>query len=1203
MRVAGSKGGVVSRTVCSTLCVLMVSFALCFTGAAMSADELEYDLDIPQLSLDEALKALARQVDVQLLFPFDLVRTLNANPVKGRYTLAQALAILLEGTGLAGDLTGSGVITISRVTSVSAPEARVGEVVNTNKKAGLGAMLAAAFSVGAGAQDVDTLTEAEIEMSIVMGKVTDARTGANLRGAKVTIEETGQWASTNDLGEFRLVNVPTGSATLTVSFLGYAGQSTVVGVRGDSVSQDFALRGGDEIEEIVVFGQRSARAIALNQERTASNFQTVIASDFLGQFNGTTISDALRVAPGVAFELNPETGEGDNISVRGLPSGFNQVTLNGVRVNNDFGFRESNLSNILTESVESVTINKTLLPSQDGTGTGALVEIETKSPLDRGRRFAQFTAEHTERGDEFGTERLYGGTISGTFGARSDFGASLSAQFRTIDIKRLGHAPNLAYGQYLPSGISNISQINDPTLAFPFEPGISEAYPLLVRNSSADFDSENLSVTASFEKQFGRHTNWRLDYTASRVTTTSLTRDLTVDPSETYRSTPIAELGGEERFALITQRPSDASVAPDELLISVGQLVSYRPDREADTDTISFHGDTSMRQWSFDYGVGYSKLDTVTETFDFGIQLLNDLNLRSIRETDVDPSVWNNRVNDRIISIFNPILPGRDPGFIAPAFTQSFYDRINDPANFRLSGSRLFGNLINTAKILNDNERLSGELSARFTSKNDWLDYIEFGFFTEDYSLANRPATDTRVRYTTLDGLSVADIGLDFGGGILSAAGLGTNGFDIVTEGSVAALQRNVESLSTSGLLARQEFSINPSELDAETIEAELAAYIEFKLDWKNLELIGGFRYVDVTVDSRFFSQPTIISAAGIPLFELQDELAGILETSASQSDILPRFLLNYRYSDNLIFRGGYYTTVARPEALALSERQRVDLILLPFFGPTFNQPLLSVSQGNPDLRPSYADNYDASVEWYSDDIGVIKFSAFYNKIKDPFTNLAREAGLELLPEDLTLPNDPIFTNLPDNIFVQVSQPSNSDNDVTTWGAELSIERNFVDLSGIYSGLGILGSLTYADSEQIEQFNVTTDEGDLVEIKTRVPGAPKWAGVAAITYNNFGIDSSLAYTWQGRSLVKVDEFGLDEFESEYDRLDFRAAYNGEWRGHRFTIYFKGNDLLRGSGDPGVVTEFGGERGAPVYKNIDSRYFGGRSFALGGSFTF
>lgn len=46
------------------------------------------------------------------------------------------------------------------------------------------------------------------------------------------------------------------------------------------------------------------------------------------------------------------------------------------------------LGNIQTESIEKVTISKTLLPNQDSAGSGGLVEIETKSPLDRKRRFA-----------------------------------------------------------------------------------------------------------------------------------------------------------------------------------------------------------------------------------------------------------------------------------------------------------------------------------------------------------------------------------------------------------------------------------------------------------------------------------------------------------------------------------------------------------------------------------------------------------------------------------------------------------------------------------------------------------------------------------------------------------------------------------------------------------------------------------------------
>jgi outer membrane receptor protein involved in Fe transport len=125
-------------------------------GAASNDDGLKYDIDIPQLTVDEALNQLAQQTGVQLLFPFDLVKTLDANPVVGRYTLVEALEILLRDTGLSGGLTGSRVITISR----EAPTDNEEEVMLTqtdnnspSRRRGLIGALAAIFSVGAGAQE------------------------------------------------------------------------------------------------------------------------------------------------------------------------------------------------------------------------------------------------------------------------------------------------------------------------------------------------------------------------------------------------------------------------------------------------------------------------------------------------------------------------------------------------------------------------------------------------------------------------------------------------------------------------------------------------------------------------------------------------------------------------------------------------------------------------------------------------------------------------------------------------------------------------------------------------------------------------------------------------------------------------------------------------------------------------------------------
>jgi hypothetical protein len=139
-----------------TRCVLTGCLVLCLCGAASNDDGLKYDIDIPQLTVDEALNQLAQQTGVQLLFPFDLVKTLDANPVVGRYTLVEALEILLRDTGLSGGLTGSRVITISR----EAPTDNEEEVMLTqtdnnspSRRRGLIGALAAIFSVGAGAQE------------------------------------------------------------------------------------------------------------------------------------------------------------------------------------------------------------------------------------------------------------------------------------------------------------------------------------------------------------------------------------------------------------------------------------------------------------------------------------------------------------------------------------------------------------------------------------------------------------------------------------------------------------------------------------------------------------------------------------------------------------------------------------------------------------------------------------------------------------------------------------------------------------------------------------------------------------------------------------------------------------------------------------------------------------------------------------------
>lgn len=73
-------------------------------------------LDIHERSLVDALNELARQCHMQALYPFNLVGKDRAYTLKGGYSVADALKILLQDTSLSGNVTASGYITVSQPT-------------------------------------------------------------------------------------------------------------------------------------------------------------------------------------------------------------------------------------------------------------------------------------------------------------------------------------------------------------------------------------------------------------------------------------------------------------------------------------------------------------------------------------------------------------------------------------------------------------------------------------------------------------------------------------------------------------------------------------------------------------------------------------------------------------------------------------------------------------------------------------------------------------------------------------------------------------------------------------------------------------------------------------------------------------------------------------------------------------------------------
>ena len=116
-----------------------------------------------------ALPALSRQTGVVVLYPYQLA-PVRSNPVKGLYTVPEALQLMLQGTGFSGDVTAQGAVSISRQKKRCDTE---GETMLRDSKSTVSviALFAALFSTPVCAQQVAQAggTQESTESVVVTG--------------------------------------------------------------------------------------------------------------------------------------------------------------------------------------------------------------------------------------------------------------------------------------------------------------------------------------------------------------------------------------------------------------------------------------------------------------------------------------------------------------------------------------------------------------------------------------------------------------------------------------------------------------------------------------------------------------------------------------------------------------------------------------------------------------------------------------------------------------------------------------------------------------------------------------------------------------------------------------------------------------------------------------------------------------------------
>ena len=271
----------------------------------------------------------------------------------------------------------------------------------------------------------------------VTGEITDPDRTIAFPGAIVSIEGLPGTTTSDERGRFRLGNVPAGSYTLVVSYVGTDDTSISIEVPEEGVDLGDVVIGAAEVaalEEIIVLGQAAAFASALNQERSANNLVSVLDTDAMGQFPDQNVAEALRRLTGVSVET--DQGEGRYVVIRGMDPDLNATSINGVRATAAEPRRALQLDVIPTDLLDGLEVHKTLSPDMDGDAIGGSINVKTLSAFSRRGPYAKARAESSfnELREEWSPKLSFAGSniLEMDSGRRLGIAGALSWHDRSI---------------------------------------------------------------------------------------------------------------------------------------------------------------------------------------------------------------------------------------------------------------------------------------------------------------------------------------------------------------------------------------------------------------------------------------------------------------------------------------------------------------------------------------------------------------------------------------------------------------------------------------------------------------------------------------------------------------------------------------------------------------------------------------------------
>lgn len=1030
--------------------------------------------------------------------------------------------------------------------------------------------------------------------------------------------------------------------------------ATVSAAAVPAMAQTDQSQGTVDKEIIVVEGTRASIANSIDAKRESDAIVDVLSADDAGRFPDNNIAESLARIPGISFQRDNDTSDGEFISIRGLDASFNTVLNNGIRVGTADTFRRTPLNVVTGDGVSSIYVTKAPLPEDATEGIGGVVDIRTRGALERKERLSLSGRIYD---NSFAEKVGYRFGASGVWHLTDNFGFNISASYRrrffnNFQINPATTTPEILFPQSYTDSNGNTVLIDDAD-------DVEDAFDLIPTNfldvenftseqtdyEYAEIDDETINISGTLDWEVSDTTKITFGGTYSRGDRKETISNIEFDADPSSFEDGSLVPGGTPGQLIRSFRDSEVNFE--------GQL-----EDEIETQQSYFlRSFTKLDNWEFNFVAGYSRAfrDNPILSIDFVQEL-----------EDVPGSPGTNAASERAVSFAPFNLNGV---FVAPnPFNLAVFQRALNPFCLQDDGDSC-GEIADFDEELVDsseNERYSARIDVTRFFDGGILEYLKGGILFE-----NSDTTEILIDLADTDEALTDDftyIGIDPSGdnnGIVGDFGVFKTNDRIAYFNPIGSPFADIgfdgiPLFSRSGLMnIRQNFrqgffdsGIAPTEFVNEIVDANekfYTGYLQAKLNFNDVvTIVGGVRLEKY--EGRFSAPSTLDSELNFDLTGMDpDEITLADPNAAFQSlnrtdnfEVLPRIVASFNFDDRLRLRAGFTTAIARPT---------FDLLVGAFEGG-FNIQLTdgvdpatatagdieNISAGfdfgNPNLKNAYAYNFDLSAEYFIDRQNAITAAVFYKRIDNFIFNSfvfddaigfgsdaadpGQTVGQIIAGSQFTAEGQAIIDRLGGieslvaaaGSQIPVNQPANG-RKAEVYGLELGLLHNFSYLPGIWSNFGFIGNVTFQktktdislgtlDAGDVLVLNGTNQVGDEVIQSFRFFNSPEFIGNATLFYESRSLDTALSYRYSGLALEEIERFGLSQFQQPRGFLDLDVDYTFHDAGpfDRLTLSFSASDILDTGRRPSVFETRGS---TTAFSDLGT--FNGRTFTFGASLRF